>query len=540
MAFRRYAKALTSKKDIQFGFWMDEMRKQAADAVPEKTVVRTAKEVLSRCDPKKYLLSHATIVASVDTYQVKGSKTGRSHCERGSEIDVRFPDYRIKPECQELVNNNGDCWERSLLMSSYKTFVGAPNYLEHIQLPALSKGFIVDAIARDIGNSCYIDILVATDRKHNQLINDIMSGRMQALSMGCISLFTVCTRCGNVASDDSQLCSHIAYDGKLSAWIDREGQEHRLSELIGHVTIPNSNQFIEASWVHNPAFRGAVRRNLLNADEISGNPEFASQMAEASSLSDFRNGGMEFSVPSRAASTSRRALDEESPDDSDTLGADDSESSFDSDSTDDVTLDSEDSGKESDSEPSSPKDKIHGLADKIKEQVLQMVVKDLSDELKPTPEDVGTAAPPSTLDLNDTILSTRRFSTRELVAWDDYIVSPSCFDATLKHCFGSNPKLMAWASNVKKGILSKNRTSFIASMSPRDIVIFSWITDVLSGKKIASDLYQTSMQIGPLTNFSSERSYIAACRLKLNRAITLQESQILLRNGRQASASKHS
>src|SRR5690606_8964420 len=65
----------------------------------------------------------------------------------------------------------------------------------------------------------------------------------------CISLFTMCSRCGNVAVDDSQICSHVAYDGKLTSYTDEDGAEHRLGELIGHVTVPNSNQFIEASWV---------------------------------------------------------------------------------------------------------------------------------------------------------------------------------------------------------------------------------------------------------------------------------------------------
>lgn len=527
MAFRRHAKAITSKRDIHFDEWMEEMRKQAADAIPEKTVVKTAKEVLSRCDPKQYLLSHATIVASVDTYQPKKVRLGRGLCERGTEIDVRFADFRIKPECQELVNNNGDCWERSLLMSSYKSFVGAPNYLEHIQLPALSKGFIVDAIARDIGRSCYIDILVATDRKHNQLINDIITGKMQALSMGCISLFTVCTRCGNVASDDSQLCSHIAYDGKLSVWVDDEGQEHRLSELIGHVTVPNSNQFIEASWVHNPAFRGAVRRNLLNADEITGNPGFASQMEEASSLSDFRSGGMEFSIPSRSASTIRKAEEDTAgpPDDSsDDSGSDDSEMNFGDDDTglsDSSDSDASDS-KSEDKKPESSKDKIRGLADKIKEQVLQMVVKDLGDELQPTGEDVGVAAPPSTMDLNETLLT------------------GSTFESRLKTCFKSNTRLVRWATEVNRHLNSKNRDAFVASMSPKDLIVFSWIHDVVRGKSIASDIYSASMWVGPSRNFASSKAYLAACSLKLNREISREESQVLLKHGRLASLSKRS
>jgi hypothetical protein len=184
MAFRRTANAIISKSNIGFDEWMEELRQQHEGAVSKDQVVRVAKNVLQKCDPNQYLLSHSTIVASVDTYAPEGSKTGK-RLDRGVQIDVRYPDFRIKPECQNIINNNGDAWSRSLLLATYRTFIGSPNYLEHIQIPELSKGFIVDAIARDLGNTCYIDILVATDRKHKLLVQDILSEEIKAMSMGC-------------------------------------------------------------------------------------------------------------------------------------------------------------------------------------------------------------------------------------------------------------------------------------------------------------------------------------------------------------------
>jgi len=184
MSVKRYAKALIERRGIEFDEWMEGIRSQNEGAVPKDFINRTAKTVLRKCDPKQFLLSHATIVASVDTFAPKGVKTGRL-MNRGCQIDVRWPEFRVKPECHPIINNNGDAWERSLLLSTYRTFIGAHNYLEHIQLPELSKGFIVDAIARDLGKSCYIDILVGTDRKHNQLVSDIISGAITGLSMGC-------------------------------------------------------------------------------------------------------------------------------------------------------------------------------------------------------------------------------------------------------------------------------------------------------------------------------------------------------------------
>ena len=181
MAFRKYANAALVKSGIDFDAWADLKRIGEQDnTFTERTA---AKVVLQEFDPKQYLLSHVTIMASVDTEE-SNQPIGR-HIVDGVEIDRRYSDYYITPKTSAFVNNNFDSWERRLLLSTYKTFIGAQNYLEHIQLPELSKGRIIDAAARDTGDSVYIDILVATDRKHKPLIESITSGQLQTLSMGC-------------------------------------------------------------------------------------------------------------------------------------------------------------------------------------------------------------------------------------------------------------------------------------------------------------------------------------------------------------------
>lgn len=81
--------------------------------------------------------------------------------------------------------HNCDAWARPVLLKSYKTFIGAHSFVEHVQIENLSKGRIIDAVARDVGDSVYVDILVANDRKHEELIKDIESGKLSTLSMGC-------------------------------------------------------------------------------------------------------------------------------------------------------------------------------------------------------------------------------------------------------------------------------------------------------------------------------------------------------------------
>lgn len=148
-------------------------------------LVSQASEILGEdFDPSKYLLTHATIVASVNTEAPKGVKLG-SIVENGQKINRRWADYHVTPDTQHLINNNADCWSRPVLLKSYRTFIGAQNFLEHMQIAELSKGRIIDAVARDVGNSIYVDILVATNRKHAELVKDIEDGTMNSMSMGC-------------------------------------------------------------------------------------------------------------------------------------------------------------------------------------------------------------------------------------------------------------------------------------------------------------------------------------------------------------------
>lgn len=519
MARKHYARALVEQADVHFDQWMETIRNQNEGAVPKDHVNRIAKSVLRKADPRQYLLSHATIVASVDAYQPKGARTGRQ-MNRGVQIDVKYPDFRIKPECHEIVNNNGDAWERGLLLSTYRSFIGAHNYLEHIQIPELSKGFIVDAIARDLGKTAYIDILVATDRKHGQLITDIQSGEISAMSMGCISLFTICTKCGNVASDDSQLCPCVMYEGKGTKYRDESGVEHPISELIGHVSVPNSNQFIEASWVRNPAFKGAVRRNILNGDA----QHVAAKMTEAALVYELRRSADPIDGVARAASA--RVAQQ---------GQDDSQAPLDLDSDADIGLDDQggqggqgqssggqDQGGQGGQAPDAPaSDKIDSLLDNIQEKLLTIIVDKLGDKLKPKPEDVPSVAPAN------------------LMSGEDNMVRASRFDAALAKAFPGSPKLVRWASKAYRIVHVGGVKAVRANkLTPRDLIILSWIEDRVRGREYPAALYKAAMQVGSISDYPSEASFIAACRMKLSRELNPDEQIFLKWKGRIASVAK--
>jgi hypothetical protein len=270
MAFLKYAKAVVVHPRATGAVWSN-IRKTASSVVtPTANLATQASQILGETfSTDRFLLTHATIVASVDVDSVPNVKLGTVQ-DGSRRINRKFADYFIKPECSQFVNNNGDSWSRDVLLKSYRTFIGAHNFLEHVQIEEQSKGRIIDAVARDIGPSVYVDILIATDRKHAQLVQDIESGKMATLSMGCTCEFTQCSQCGNVAVDETDMCEHVKY-GKLNTFFDDQGQKRITAELCGHATHGDTGgvRFIEASWVAVPAFQGAVMRNILDPSTVS-------------------------------------------------------------------------------------------------------------------------------------------------------------------------------------------------------------------------------------------------------------------------------
>jgi hypothetical protein len=263
MAFLRYAKANVVRPELH-GLEWDKVRVASGDKKLNKSLKKQAEDILGEpFTPERFLLTHSTIVCSVDAVSPPNTKTGNV-VEEGAKVNRKYADYRVSPETDKFINNNLDCWSRGVIKKSYQTFIGAHNFVEHIQVEELSKGRIIDAVLRDIGDSLYVDILVATDRKHKDLVDQIVSGKMNSMSMGCSVEFTICTKCGHVAADETEMCPHVKYE-KGNTFFDEQGNKHRVAELCGHEDVGGTAgvTFIEASWVATPAFPGAVARNTI-------------------------------------------------------------------------------------------------------------------------------------------------------------------------------------------------------------------------------------------------------------------------------------
>ena len=246
---------------------------------------KIARTVLAKYSPEKYLLSHCTIIAAVDVENSPSSKS-------------KYKDFLIHPAYSKFVNNNGDAWTKKIITATFKSFIGANNFLEHVQIPELSKGKVVDAVLREIPigkdkngkemTSYYVDILVATERKHEQLVRQIEAGEMNSMSMGCKIAFSICTKCGNTAIDETQACDHVRFE-KNSTFTDDMGVTRKVAELCGHSDEPDSVQFIDASWVANPAFTGAVRRST-----VAPSPEIMAKFEEVSKKESYQTKAGDF------------------------------------------------------------------------------------------------------------------------------------------------------------------------------------------------------------------------------------------------------
>jgi len=258
--------------------------------------VKVAKEVIAKYDPSKWLLSHCSIMASVDV-DLADPKDSKS-------------DYLIKPEYSVFVNNNGDSWERELLRIASKTFLGADNYIEHCQISELSKGKVIDIALRDVLfakdkdgkdlTTLYVDILIATDRKHKDIVDKINSGEYCACSMGCQIAFSRCSQCGRRIEDETQACKHVRYF-KNNTFYDKNGIKRIVAELCGDKSEPDSCKFIDASWVRKPAFEGAVLRNILNMGDAASQ-DVSDKIQRAVSVPSFEYApGMYLKAASAAA-----------------------------------------------------------------------------------------------------------------------------------------------------------------------------------------------------------------------------------------------
>jgi len=186
-----------------------------------------------------------------------------------SSVCTEDNSHLIRPISIKFVNTNGDAWSNDSLKSNYRSFIGAYNFVNHVQDHDKSVGFIADAALRRIilsreenASVYYTDILVATHRDYSDVVSKVLSNEIEFMSMGCEAFKSQCSKCGEVFTEEGNLCDHLTFE-KGKTYIDGNGKRRIVAELLGNAE-DGSVEFIEASWLTQiPAFGGACRRHSL-------------------------------------------------------------------------------------------------------------------------------------------------------------------------------------------------------------------------------------------------------------------------------------
>jgi hypothetical protein len=420
--------------------------------------------------------------------------------EKIDEVDYTGPVFNIEVEEDNSYVANGfsvhncDSFSRGVILTAYNTFVGCNNYVEHLQLAELAKGRVIDAVARDTGPSVYVDILVATDRKYKPLIAAIESKQLTTLSMGASVRYTICTKCGNVAADETQLCTHVKYS-KGNTFVDDLGKQRKVAELCGHATDPDRKggiTFIDASWVANPAFTGAVLRNILTPSE-----------QEKAGLGNMIQAAFSKPAPTRTSNQWQKAARAE------TRG-------WDLRAQDLMTAPGEEPPKEEAPKTDEALDKaISDVANYIREKAIDKVRSEVRKQ----------EAPQGSENQNQTLI---KEAVQKSPVWRE--IAKRVLAST------GSPEL---SKRILIGLLHYKHGGWKAAaatgLTGRELLAVSRFIDLMNqGTLIAGEkrIYRTVLAVGGAAPYGDVDGYLGACRRVVGRELTGSEKEALIVKGR--------
>jgi hypothetical protein len=301
-------------------------------------------------------------------------------------------------------------------------------------------------------------------------VQDIESGKMGTLSMGCTTDFTICTKCGHFAVDETELCDHVRH-AKLNTFLDDRGQKRVIAELCGHVDYtenpeaPGGVRFIEASWVGVPAFPGAVMRNIMQAPGGTGKSESEIRAILASPPQFWSDAAM-----AKAASL-HTAFD---------FGGDD------------AAADEETPAEKGDTTPF--KDLEDALYSQVTKKVRERIEREMREEVADEAQLPASDAP------NDSIIKEGSARQSQLkVAAERYKTALH----TLVRVASSDAALV-------EGIAS---------------------TNIAYGVRVSRDIYRAALRAGPIHKHSTPNAYLRLCRKVAGRKLSPVELRVVVRVG---------
>jgi hypothetical protein len=160
------------------------------------------------------------------------------------------------------VNANYDGWPAAEIKKSYRTFIKRPVFVDHNNFDhRRTRGVIRDAkihesVLANGAEDVWVELLIEVDAKtFKGLAKKILSGEIDAVSMGADVEYTICSVCGNKAHDVAQYCAHIpALKGrKVETWDKVAGVKRA---VLCYEDCFGVN-FFEISFVFDPADESA-------------------------------------------------------------------------------------------------------------------------------------------------------------------------------------------------------------------------------------------------------------------------------------------
>lgn len=155
-------------------------------------------------------------------------------------------DYEVRPgylyvrsrAISSRCNDNFDEFPAAELEKSYRSFIGKPVFVNHVNHDhKRARGVIIDAALhkdanRDGSPDYWVEVLMEVDAvRFPKLAQEILNGNIARTSMGCDVAYSICSACGNKATTPAEYCHHIP--GAKGQRIYRHvGSGKKVGELI--------------------------------------------------------------------------------------------------------------------------------------------------------------------------------------------------------------------------------------------------------------------------------------------------------------------
>lgn len=299
-----------------------------------------------------------------------------------------------------------------------------------------------------------------------------------AVVSNCSVEETICTKCGNVAIDETDLCDHIKYE-KLNTFYDEQGNKRIVAELCGHKDLGGTCgvTFIEASWVATPAFTGAVMRNILEPAAMT--PEMSRRMQTVlNSLPPEWSSENQQKAASLAPAQNPRTV---------------------------VTaagwgdMGDEDEGGADEAPAEDDKQPIDKLVDEVYDAVRTRVKDRVDEDLRKKKDENALTPEDETTWTNDTVIKEATAKAFRKLSARHYKASVEALLHTASHDI-----------SFVEGLAVLNNSFGIA---------------------LSRDLYRTALRVGSASNHETVGQYLEACRTASGRPFTPAESRALVRIG---------